>query len=63
MLKLKIENRQLIPVRLIPFVTGWYFSPDVVSSILADDKDIHRVFIASFYLDVDDNYHPMLPKD
>lgn len=63
MLNIKIDHRQIIPVRLIPFVTGRRFSPDVIASILADDNDIHRVFIASFHLDADGNYQPMLPKE
>jgi len=58
-----IENRQAIPVRLIPFVTGWKFSPDVVARILAKEDKIYVVSITAFHLSPDGNYYEMLPKE
>ncbi|MCP5408346.1 MAG: hypothetical protein H6963_03490 [Chromatiaceae bacterium] len=63
MLRLEIDNRPLIPVRMIPFVTGWKFSPDVVASILANCNKIHRVYIPSFHFKPDGDHHPMLAKE
>lgn len=63
MLKIEIDNRIAIPVRLIPFVTGWRLSPDVVVSILAEDNEIYRVCIPSYNIGIDGKYHPMLTKE
>lgn len=63
MLRIEIESRPIIPVRLIPFVTGWQFSPDVTASILACDAEIDRVFIPSFRLSADGKHHLMLAKE
>ncbi len=60
---LTIENRPVIPVRMIPFVTGWKLSPDVVVEMLSKSKKWHRVFIPSFHLMPDNSYQPMLPKE
>ena len=51
MLDLHIDGKRLIPARLIPFITGWKFSPDTVVRILANTEQWHRVFIKSYHLD------------
>ena len=61
--ELSIDNRTLIPIRLIPFVTGWKLSPDVVVKMLAKSDKWNRVFIPSFHLNSDNTYQPMLPKE
>jgi len=34
-----VRNREAIPVRALPFVTGWTLSPDVVAKELAESQD------------------------
>lgn len=63
MLELEIENQRLIPVRLIPIVTGWKFSPDEVVRILSQKSKWHRVFIPSFHYQNNNCYAAMLPKE
>ena len=60
---LVFDNRNAVPVRLIPFMTGRQFSPDTIALILADDDDVHRVFIPSYHLAADGSFHQMLPKE
>ena len=57
--ELSIDNRTLIPVRLIPFVTGWKLSPDVVVKMLAKSDKWNRVFIPSFHLSPDNTGNGM----
>ncbi|WP_091332647.1 hypothetical protein [Allochromatium warmingii] len=40
-----IEGREAIPVRTIPFVTGWMLSPDVLANALALTDMIQRLVI------------------
>ncbi len=56
---LTIDNRSVIPVRMIPFITGWKLSPDVVVEILSKSEKWHRVFVPSFHLMPDDSYQPI----
>ncbi len=63
MLKLVLDNRSIISVRLIPYVTGWKYTPDVIASILANEDEIHRVLIPSYHFDAKDGYHLMLAKE
>ncbi len=63
MQEITIDNRTVIPIRLIPFVTGWKLSPDVVVEMLAKSEKWHRVFIPSFHLIPDNSYQAMLPKE
>jgi hypothetical protein len=63
MTELSIDNRTIIPVRLIPFVTRWKLSPDVVVKMLAKSDKWNRVYIPSFHLSADNTYHPMQPKE
>ncbi|MBL8393832.1 MAG: hypothetical protein JNK99_03645, partial [Candidatus Accumulibacter sp.] len=37
-----IDGREAIPVRAVPFVTGWWMSPDVVASSLAYNDSLKR---------------------
>ena len=63
MLELNIDEQLLIPVRLIPYITGWNFSPDCVVNILANKEKWHRVFIPSYHLDSDGSPQLMLPNE
>lgn len=63
MQEITIDNRTVMPIRLIPFVTGWKLSPDVVVEMLAESEKWHWVFIPSFHLMPDSAYQAMLPKE
>lgn len=60
----KINGREAVPVRAIPFVTGWELSPDVVANGLACTdfhgrlKELHAHHLAH-----DGAYAEMLPKE
>lgn len=58
-----IDNREAIPVRAIPFVTGWTMSPDVVASSLAMTDLITRLREVSAYHWSEGVATPMLPKE
>ena len=58
-----INNRRLIPVRLVPFVTGWQWAPDEVAKILANRDKFSQVFIDSYHLDPNGDFEPMFPKE
>lgn len=60
---LYIDERQLIPVRMIPFSTGWIWSPDVTARILAHQDEHYCVKLDSYYLAADDTPHKKLPKE
>ena len=38
MLKLAIDGRRLVPVRLIPYLTHWHRTPDQLAESLADEE-------------------------
>ena len=59
----KIDGKEIVPVRLIPFVTGWGFSPDVVVKMLSKQDLWHRVFIPSYHILPNGTYYEMLPKE
>ncbi len=63
MLKLTIDERHLVPVRMVPFVTGWIFSPDELARILADREGFHRVHIPTLHLQPDGTHQQMLAKE
>lgn len=63
MLELKIDNRPILPVRLIPFVTGWKFSPNVVAGLLSQTNDTYRITFNSYHVDNDGSHHLMRPKE
>ncbi len=59
-----ISHRQAIPVRAIPFVTGWSLSPDKLAAILAGDDMAERMKdLRAYHLVHDGSYSPMLPKE
>lgn len=58
-----IEGREAIPVRGIPFVTGWTMSPDVVASSLAQTDRITRLRGVTAYHLSENDVAPMLPKE
>ena len=63
-IKININGREAIPVRAIPFVTGWSMSPDMVASTLAHTDLFTRLRgIAAYHLDSNGEPAPMLPKE
>lgn len=61
---IKIGDREAVPVRAIPFVTGWSISPDVVARGLAGlDFNRRLKSLRAYHLDLDGNFSPMLPKE
>jgi hypothetical protein len=59
-----INGREAIPVRAIPFVTGWFMSPDKVASSLAHtDRFTKLRGIAGYHLAGNAEPAPMLPKE
>ncbi len=61
---IEINGREAIPVRAIPFVTGWTISPDMVASSLAHTDLIAKLRgIAAYHLVGNDQPAPMLPKE
>ncbi len=59
----EISGREAIPVRALPFVTGWSMSPDMVASALArsDPEEMLRGVVA-YHLVGQAKPAPMLPK-
>ena len=59
-----IQNREAIPVRAIPLVTGWSISSEVTASFLAHRDPLHRMdSVQAFVVDEQGVPAPMLPKD
>lgn len=58
-----IDGREAIPVRAIPFVTGWGMSPDVVAKSLARTTFFDRLEGVKAYHLSADGVAPMLPKE
>ena len=59
-----INGREAIPVRVIPFVTGWSMSPDMGASSLAHTDLVTKLRgIAAYHLAGNDEPAPMLPKE
>lgn len=60
-----INGREAIPIRALPFVTGWELSPDVLAIALAQDGDwsdrLKR--IRAHCLAPDGSHSEMLPKE
>ena len=63
-----IGGREAIPVRAVPFITGWEMSPDRVAAVLALDDFIFQtirgepIALTAYHL-VDGKPHRMLPKE
>lgn len=60
-----IDRREAIPVRAIPYVTGWSMSPDAVASWLAhtEAEGFQRIFGSAYHLLSDGKFSPMLAKE
>jgi len=59
-----IDGREAIPVRAIPFITGWKMSPDMVASALARTDLAQRLEkVPAYHLLPDGSFAPMLPKE
>lgn len=59
-----IDGREAIPVRAIPFITGWKMSPDMVASALARTDLAQRLEkVPAYHLQPDGSFAPMLPKE
>jgi hypothetical protein len=60
-----LDGKEIIPVRAIPFVTGWLISPDLVAKTLANtDHWTTRLKALTSYHHMDGGkYAPMLPKE
>lgn len=60
-----VNGSDAIPIRAIPFITGWTISPDVVATALAHtDHWITRLEgVVGYHLMTDGEYAPMLPKE
>jgi hypothetical protein len=59
-----IEGREAIPVRAIPFITGWLMSPDNIAASLANN-DLGKKFKDLFAYHLPSNGRParLLPRD
>lgn len=62
-LTINIQGRTAIPVRAIPFITGWLMSPDVVASVLARQERITPMNDVFAYHLIDGEPRAMLPKE
>lgn len=59
-----IDGREAIPVRVIPFITGWKMSPDMVASALARTDLAQRLEkVPAYHLLPNGSFAPMLPKE
>lgn len=60
-----IDSCEAIPVRAIPYVTGWSMSPDAVVSWLAhtEAEGFQRIPNSAHHLLADGKFAPMLPKE
>ena len=62
---IKINSREAISVRAIPFVTGWMMSPDVVAKAFAhaDNWITKLIRVYAFNLSDEGRYAQTLPKE
>lgn len=58
-----IEGREAIPVRALPYVTGWMMSPDMVAKSLARTTFFDRLPGVKAYHLSTQGVAPMLPKE
>ncbi len=59
-----IDGREAIPVRAIPFVTGWTLSPDALVNDLAGSSELTRIHDPrAYHLTERGPYPAMLPKE
>jgi hypothetical protein len=61
----ELDGREAIPVRAIPYITGWGLSPDVVASSFAQkDTGFERLGdLRAFHVSPDGSIGDMLPRD
>jgi hypothetical protein len=59
-----IKGREAIPVRAIPFITGWVMSPDNIAASLANN-DLSKKFqgLFAYHLSPDGRPARLLPRD
>ena len=59
-----IEDREAIPVRAIPFITGWVMSPDNIAASLAHN-DLARKFrdLFAYHLTSEGRSARLLPRE
>jgi hypothetical protein len=60
-----IEGREAVPVRALPYVTGWNLSPDALAKDLAKhgERENRRGGLRAFQFDPDDNHPPITPNE
>lgn len=63
-IEVMIRGRAALPIRAIPFVTGWSISPDWIASSLAQsDRSDLLGKLAAYHCHADGRYARMLPKE
>jgi len=64
-LELIVDGRKALPVRALPFVSGWMLSPDVVAMTFAntDHWNTRLEGVSAYHLMSGGQYAPMLPKE
>ena len=61
---IEIKGREAIPVRAIPYITGWVISPDVVAFSLAQSSDFSKLGkLMAHHISPDGSIGDMLPKE
>ena len=59
-----IDGRKAIPIRALPYITGWTMSPDVVAKKLARDEHWTAMPMdMNAYYKENEGYRPMAPKE
>lgn len=59
-----IDGREAIPIRALPYITGWTMSPDLVASSLARTDLVTRLEgVVAYHLSADGTFSPILPKE
>jgi hypothetical protein len=60
-----VDDQEALPIRAIPYITGWTLSPDIVTKSLAKtDHWVTRLEgLTAYHLLPDGEYAPMLPKE
>jgi hypothetical protein len=58
-----IDGREAVPVRAIPFVTGWTLSPDALAHGLERQGRRSGHQLRAFQFDADDSHPPIMPSE
>lgn len=61
--ELIVDDKQLYPIRLIPYATGWKIAPDELARIFAERDGFYHIKIPTFHIKSDGSYQPMLAKE